>query len=369
MHHRRRSGFTLIELLVVIAIIAVLIALLLPAVQAAREAARRAQCVNNLKQIGLALHNYHSTNDCFPLGVSRYGPITAYEWDCWSGHALMLGALEQTQLYNAANFSLGNNMPNSVGFYANSTVTSTRISVFLCPSDPNAGSLAVLRTADNRMDTLDMNYVASAGTTTNSPNNTAPTNAWATQGSTGLFWWYLPYGINSVIDGTSNTVAFSEALVTNGGSNATPATISNVWPGNSITGIGGAGGAAQQYDANQNPGAILTGLNACTTAFANRTGINNLRGVFWEVGSVGMTMFNTIVPPNSLQYRWGACRNTGGGYPNDATFANTSSLHSGGVNCLMADGSVRFTKNSINQYTWWSLGTRAGNEIIDASSY
>ena len=89
---KRRVGFTLIELLVVIAIIAVLIALLLPAVQSAREAARRIQCNNNLKQIGLGMHNYHSSNNSFPLGVSRYGLITTYEWDCWSGHALMLGA-------------------------------------------------------------------------------------------------------------------------------------------------------------------------------------------------------------------------------------------------------------------------------------
>ena len=370
MRDRARSGFTLIELLVVIAIIAVLIALLLPAVQAAREAARRAQCVNNLKQIGLALHNYHSVNDCFPLGVSRYGLVTTYNWDCWSGHALMLGALEQTQLYNAANFMLGNNAANSYGFYANSTVTNTRISVFLCPSDPNAGSLQVLRTADNRMDTLDMNYVASAGTTTNSPNNTAPTNAWATQGSTGLFWWYIPYGIRDCIDGSSNTVAFSEALVTNGGSGANAAaTISNTYPGNSIQGINGAGPPAQQYNANQNPAAILAGLNACNAAFVNKTGLNNLRGVFWEVGSLGMTMFNTIVPPNSTQYRWGDCRFTGGGFPNDATFANTSSNHSGGVNVLMGDGSVRFVKSSISQPTWWALGTRAGNEVITSDSY
>jgi prepilin-type N-terminal cleavage/methylation domain-containing protein/prepilin-type processing-associated H-X9-DG protein len=369
-----RPGFTLIELLVVIAIIAVLIALLLPAVQAAREAARRMQCNNNLKQIGLAIHNYHSSNNCFPLGVSFYGGVlTTYNWDSWSGHALMLNNLDQTPLYNAANFSLGNNMPNSYGYYANSTVTSTRISVYLCPSDPNAGSLQVLRTADNRNDTLDVSYLASAGTTTNSPNNTSPTNTWATQGSTGLFWWYIVYGIQNVLDGTSNTVAFSEGLVSNfGGSNAgavDDAGMSTSYGGTSTTGIAGAGGAAQQYDANQNSAAVIAGLQACTAAIQSRTGLNNTRGIFWEVGSLGMTMFNTIAPPNSAQYNWGDCRFTGGGYPNDATFANVNSNHPGGVNVLMADGSCRFIKNSINMFTWWALGTKAGGEVITSDSY
>src|SRR5947209_2445068 len=101
---RRAGGFTLIELLVVIAIIAVLIALLLPAVQAAREAARRAQCVNNLKQIGLAIHNYHSANGCFPVGganTTNFNKATS-AWGSWSAHALMLPYMEQTQIYNAA---------------------------------------------------------------------------------------------------------------------------------------------------------------------------------------------------------------------------------------------------------------------------
>jgi prepilin-type N-terminal cleavage/methylation domain-containing protein/prepilin-type processing-associated H-X9-DG protein len=365
----RPRGFTLIELLVVIAIIAVLIALLLPAVQAAREAARRAQCVNNLKQIGLALHNYHSTHEVFVLGVSRYGPLTMYNWDCWSSHAMLLSQLEQNAAYNACNFSLGNNMPNSYGWYANSTVNNTRLSVYLCPSDPNAGSLALLRTADGRLDILDVNYVASAGTTTNSPNNTLPTNPWALQGSTGLFWWYIPYGLRDIIDGSSNTIAFSEALVSNGGTNGMPATISNSYPGNSITGVMGAGPPAQQYNAFDNPAAITAGLLACNVAWKTKAGINSLRGIFWEVGSLGMTMFNTIVPPSSTQYTWGACRFTGGGYPNDATFANANSLHPGGANVLLADGSVRFIKSTISQQTWWSLGTRLGGEVISADSY
>ena len=209
---RLRHGFTLIELLVVIAIIAVLIALLLPAVQAAREAARRAQCTNNLKQIGVGLHNYHSAIGVFPLGVSRYGLVTTYNWDCWSGHALMLTQLEQSALYNAANFSLGNNGANSYGYYANSTVTGyAHLGLPVPVGRERREPLQVLRTADGRMDMLDVSYVASAGTTTNSPNNTAPTNLWATQGSTGLFWWYISYGIQNVTDGTSNTVAYSEA--------------------------------------------------------------------------------------------------------------------------------------------------------------
>ncbi len=368
-----RRGFTLIELLVVIAIIAVLIALLLPAVQAAREAARRAQCTNNLKQIGLGMHNYHSAIGCFPLGVSRYGLITSYNWDAWSGHAMMLSQLAQTAMYNAINFSLGNNAPNSYGYYTNSTVTGQRVSVFLCPSDPNAGTVSVLRTADNRNDMLDLSYLGSAGTTTMSPNNTAPTNLWATQGSTGLFWWYLSYRIANITDGPSNTVAFSEGLVSKiGGSNAglvDNAALPTNYGGTSTTGIVAASGAAQQYDANQNPAAVIAGLPGCTIAIQSRKGLNNFRGIFWEVGSLGMTMFNTIAPPNSTVYQWGDCRYTGGGYPNDATFANANSNHPGGCNVLMADGSVHFIKSSINQYTWWSLGTRANGEVISADSY
>ena len=131
---RRRPAFTLIELLVVIAIIAVLIALLLPAVQAAREAARRIQCVNNLKQIGLALHNYHSVNNVFPPG--RINTYVAGNGHCWGAYSQMLPQLEMQALFNAMNFSM-NPDPDytTTTAVANMTAAVTVVNTLLCPSD------------------------------------------------------------------------------------------------------------------------------------------------------------------------------------------------------------------------------------------
>jgi prepilin-type N-terminal cleavage/methylation domain-containing protein len=150
----RRHGFTLIELLVVIAIIAVL----LPAVQAAREAARRSSCVNNLKQIGLALHNYHQTYDIFPMGSSKnLDTLTTYAPDHGlAAHAQILGFLGESTLYNALNFNFGIDA-SSVGGPAQSTVYLSRVRGYLCPSDPNAGV--------SQMNS----YYDSVGTTTTTP--------------------------------------------------------------------------------------------------------------------------------------------------------------------------------------------------------
>ena len=198
---RTNRGFTLIELLVVIAIIAVLIALLLPAVQAAREAARRAQCVNNLKQIGIAMHNYHSTHDVFPMGSSKQpfdGPASfaSGAWDSWSGQALMLSFMEQSSIYNVCNFSLAPGQINSkLGYFVNSTAYNTVLNFFLCPSDGNASG------ANGYIN----NYAACVGTTT--------FHTWNAAGSNGMFAYQTAIGIRDATDGTSNTIAFAELIV------------------------------------------------------------------------------------------------------------------------------------------------------------
>ncbi len=379
----RRRGFTLIELLVVIAIIAVLIALLLPAVQAAREAARRAQCVNNLKQIGLGLHNYQSSTGCFPPGHGQstaYATYTGYAgWTEWSAQAMLLPYIEQGPMYNAINFYFCSGY--GLGQQVNGTVASAVVNTFMCPSDTQVAKGQV-PTGTGPPNTN--SYRASVGTTSSSwywvpgpgyascqPDpfrlNNPPGNPGCTPASTGLFCYWMPYGINDVTDGTSNTVAFSESLV------GDPNWQAKGGPNNGVNNVGAAVANACVDDVSiLAPATLTAALQACSLAYKNpgSATITTATGARWSWGAVGISMFQTIVPPNSKQYQWNSCRaDCAGCSPDDSAFTNAQSYHSGGVNVLFADGSVKFIKDSISMQTWFAIGTKANGEVISSDSY
>jgi prepilin-type N-terminal cleavage/methylation domain-containing protein/prepilin-type processing-associated H-X9-DG protein len=362
-----RRGFTLIELLVVIAIIAVLIALLLPAVQAAREAARRSQCVNNLKQFGLALHNYHDQVGTFPMGSGSgvlTPPATYQAKECWSIHAAILPQLEQMTIYNAINFNFS---CDSLGYptaYPNYTIFfQAQVKTFLCPSDPNAWTVANDNTSANNC------YFGSIGATTDilggggSNTNTA-TPSLSNVPTTGLFAFQQSKALNSVIDGASNSIAFAESTVGNVAARGATKLVGLV----SVSNLPSLG--AVQQNVFNNPSGVQAGILQCTKTWQSQASTAKpdlQRGDTWCQGSMCSTLFNTVVTPNGQNDAWAYCSMVSSGACSN--LSNSDSYHPGGVNVLMADGHVVFVKDSINQRTWWGLGTIAGGEVISADSY
>jgi prepilin-type N-terminal cleavage/methylation domain-containing protein/prepilin-type processing-associated H-X9-DG protein len=319
----KRRGFTLIELLVVIAIIAVLIALLLPAVQAAREAARRAQCVNNLKQLGLALHNYNGANNEIPPNSNANKPD-------WSMKARLLPYLEQGPLYNALNVSFNtSDTPD-----ANLTVRQTKLSGFVCPSDGNLPSTTDgITSYPNTIGVIRINATLVDGPADKmGQSSDGPDITFAT-----------------ITDGLSNTMIFSEWI--KGKINETRPGPWQVYN----SGIAEAGGTtADQYQ------------QACLQAFqTNPLGtVFTQKGKDWLFGSCGWGgCYSHIMTPNQPGCWYGTGANT------DHTIIGATSNHPGGVNCLMLDGSVKFIKTSVNKTVWRALATKDGGEVISADSY
>jgi prepilin-type N-terminal cleavage/methylation domain-containing protein/prepilin-type processing-associated H-X9-DG protein len=381
---RWRRGFTLIELLVVIAIIAVLIALLLPAVQSAREAARRAQCTNNLKQLGLAVHNYHSTYNCLPAEDMWMGATFgdqsgngSWGWNA-SWPVCLLPNLEQTPLYNAYNQGWAPDQPQ------NSTVAYTVIATLLCPSDGQKQRPAY--------PWAPMNYFGNQGGpgtirkwsgTLETPFTCATSNQIMVNGwSVGTCWWGADsnlayFGIEGVTDGSSNTALFSERLMGNSSADPVPTVASPKNKRGIFDAVPGMDVRANLGD----PNVALQNLRACQSMPGNKQARPEswLIGFSWALGYPWHGMVNRYThhnTPNKL-----SCINTGevdasAGNPRTGDYwgglsgqMTATSSHPGGVNVCFTDGSVRFVKDSVGAQTWWAIGTRNGEEVLSSDSY
>jgi prepilin-type N-terminal cleavage/methylation domain-containing protein/prepilin-type processing-associated H-X9-DG protein len=374
-----RSGFTLIELLVVIAIIAVLIGLLLPAVQAAREAARRIQCTNNLKQLGLASHNYHSAINSFPWGE---GPVGDNDW---SALALTSQYLEQGNIFNALNFvwSGGNPGPGARLFGTRQPINDTCfvavLNFALCPSDGNNR----LTNASGFSGKLfgPTNYVASSGAIPYRDANPCDGVYCRVDGGNGQpadqnLGAGNPIGqvvsIGGITDGTSNTAAWSEKVKGIGYKTTDTGGpfLDGLKPSTTIWFVPSGGGTPYFTDfaagtVNQND--LFTVYQQCltsTTVYSNQGSAGGIRAVGqqWWYGNYWAGSYSHLMPPNSK-----LCAAGNDNYDIEAYGA--LSRHPGGVNVTMADGSVRFVKSTITPQIWWALGTRAGGEVISADQF
>jgi prepilin-type N-terminal cleavage/methylation domain-containing protein/prepilin-type processing-associated H-X9-DG protein len=385
-----RRGFTLIELLVVIAIIGVLIALLLPAVQSARESARRTQCLNNLKQLALAVQSYNTPYNSLPAQTTENtwfigGVSNVQWWTSWT--ASLLPHIEQQPLYNALNFNVPmlEMAPPLSG--ANTTVALTNISVLFCPSESlnrspsftfssggsgytgqfaasnyagNYGGPGILKACSGTIipnqarNNLVFNQITQSG---GKPPATAG-----------------PVRVQSIVDGMSMTALLSEHLLANNDLQATSAI--GVSPGN-VTGKRGlfpvAVAVVLDTGSTTNAQAFYSackGLPATTQATTANT-----FGTQWLLSSDFATANNAymhFMTPNSI-----SCAGTpdASTYISNATWGgigaaiSATSNHPGGVQVAFCDGSVKFVKDSVDVATWWALGTRNGKEVIGSDAY
>ena len=357
---RARRAFTLIELLVVIAIIAVLIALLLPAVQSAREAARRASCVNNLKQIALAFANYESSNGSFPQGVEGESLIDINPCNganpSHTAFALILPYMEQVMTFNSVNFSLpaynggaaSNGVVDNYGSYQ-ATAYTALIGGFICPSDffnDRRNVSIVLSTPENPYSQTSYGLVA----------GTVECNWWGYWGAvqnyceaiqpTGMFGRNYITRMADITDGSSNTSLVGETSRFVG----EPMGPFNFWNRSAVF-VGNIG----SYLRPQVLFYTVPQINA------QATGLNPTAG-----GGCGPSTPSMVQgPPLNLGAPWDWAYNPCSKFDGEFGFR---SMHPGGANFAMADGSVRFVKTSISIPTYQAFGTKQGGEVISADA-
>ena len=338
-----RRGFTLIELLVVIAIIGVLIALLLPAVQAAREAARRAECLNNLKQLGIALHNYHDAIGTLPPTLVITGADGAVAWtNEYGAHPRILPYTEQGNLFNAINFDLGMFMPQNL------TVATTFVGMLVCPSEPTTTSTPGELPPGETMSVC--NYVYSQG------DWFVFSGIGSRRGNRSAFGPNQSRRLADFRDGTSQTLWLSEGRANTPYYRDCPV-LSRINDPDQIP------------PPDADPHAVCPEYRGgCNLRYGHNE---------WVESGVHHAGFTTAWPPNKPI--------VGGpdheypdldinssreklGRPSFAA-VTARSYHPGGVNALFGDGSVRFVKDSISGFTWRALGTVAGGEVVSADQY
>jgi prepilin-type N-terminal cleavage/methylation domain-containing protein/prepilin-type processing-associated H-X9-DG protein len=348
---RRRSGFTLIELLVVIAIIGILIALLLPAVQKIREAAARMSCQNNLKQIGLACHNYECTMNFLPPGEAST-PVGSGISSPGSIVAVILPYMEQGNKYNQFDFNSDINHSAS-----NASARLQDVKSYLCPSDPSNGGFDYGQGLYGRN-----NYYGNIGTTADlystEVNRQGIFNVQG--GASPQQRKGIP--ITAISDGTSNTAMFSETKRSTyvHGDYYNP-TVIYLLP---VTDDGWSNYTPETGTLFPESSGINAGLTyKCNSWDYGPTNIITYRGWEYYRGIAEMETYTHTVPPNYHGYDCGEDT-----YFHAAHIA-ARSYHTGGVNVCFGDGSVHFISNNINFVTWQALGTRAGGEVVDASQF
>ena len=322
----RQRGFTLIELLVVIAIIAILVALLLPAVQQAREAARRTQCKNNLKQIGLALHNYHDTYGMFPPGRTRNtyaGIVSAWYTGNIAWQPRILPQIEQGNIFQIIDWNMGQGTSATDGHGGANGVSPTGarrqiIPAFRCPSDPGSGQVPWVTQAGApvsgqtpNLAYASNNYVAAVGDATRLNANPP-----------GLFGQNTRRKMRDISDGTSNTLIVSETVI-----------------------------GFYRLATNDAGNRTLCAAGAKDTNTSRQAGMSWFYAYFPQCA-----FFSSFVGPNSKEYDCGV--------NSDRVNQAARSVHTGGVQGLLADGSVRFFSENIDLQTWRNLGNIADGQVV-----
>lgn len=338
----RRSkygGFTLIELLVVIAIIAILVALLLPAVQQAREAARRSQCKNNLKQIALAVHNYHDTYSSFPISISWSGRDTHDA--SFSDKVFLLPYLDRSNIFEQTNWTapaFDSGGWNGGGGNPNVATQSLRLPVFNCPSEGFElfGGVSNFNYAINH-GTSHNNHTGTSNQLAGNRNHNGIASFVQGSGAPASHWLRsdVPVRERSITDGMTNTAMYSEFPLD---AQQAPLNVQvHNWAGGTST----------------------MAMRESCLAQGSLSGRPNMRGRSWAFSFMGVgssynhTMLPNEKPCHSYTDDWGGSSLMGAG-----------SYHTGSVNVALCDGSIRSVNENVDSLLWWGLGTRAGNEDV-----